>query len=124
MTIKKQFNEFRKEFMGKYYKPIKVMPEDYICIIEDMKIIGLAVINIVNSLTRKALVIEDFIIDKEYRNQGHGTELMEKIIGVAKRKKVNCIEVATKKTNKQAIAFYKKFKFKDRNNIAYRLWLK
>jgi len=123
MTTKQQLNEFRKEFMGKYYKPIKTLPEDYVCVVEDMKIIGLAVINIVNSLTRKALVIEDFIIDKEHRNQGYGTELIQEIVGMAKRKKVDCIEVTIKKTNKQAIALYKKFRFKDRDNMSYRLWL-
>ena len=120
----KKINEFRKELMGKHYKPIKKINFEILYFINTEGIIGLAVINIVNSLTKKALVIEDLIVDKKYRGQGYGAKLIKGIIQLAKKEKVDCIEVLTKDSNKIAQKLYKKFGFKDRRNISYRIWLK
>lgn len=137
MTKLDKINEFRKEFQGKYYKPLS--KDDYLRkkfgdaninffiplqSTKEKGLIGLATIYIIDSLTRTSLVIEDFIIDKKYRNQGYGIQLMKDIIEIAKKMKVDCIEICTKKENKIAQKLLSKFNFKDRRNIAYRLWLK
>ncbi len=103
-----QIEKFRKEFMGKHYKPL----------------VGSVSCYFADTLTRKALVFDEFIIDKKYRSQGYGTILMKEVIRMAKKHKVDCIEATVKKDNKKALKFYEKFGCKDRKNIALRLWLR
>jgi len=126
-------NKFRKKFMGKYYKPltikdlIELMTQESVLPYKyhyNNEVIGYATLSFAKTLTRKVMVIEDLIIDKDHVGVGHGTELMKELLEVAKSRKVDCVEVCTKRTNKIALNLYKKFKFKDRKNIALRLWLK
>jgi len=129
-----QYNKFRKEFMGKYYTPMSNKDWQRIksnsCVIEikddknDEKIIGLAVISIADSLTRRAMVIEDIIVDKDYRRKGIAKDIINSILKMAKSYDTDCIEVATKINNKPAQALYKKFGFINRKQTSYRLWVK
>lgn len=127
----KEINKFRKEFMGEHYEPISKknlkslkINSRILEVKDDETIIGLAVVTQSDSLTRRSLVIEDIIVDKKYRGKGVGNTMIESIIKLAKGFRVDCIDVQTKKTNKPAQALYRKFGFKNRNQISYRLWLK
>jgi len=130
MSELEKINEFRKEFCGKHHKPIaqgdwdRIKKQIYVIRYVEEELIGLATMFIVESLTKKALIIEDIIIDRRYRKMGYGSKILQMIIDFAKKKKVDCIEVCTKKDNKIAQGLYLKFGFKDRKNIALRLWLK
>ena len=135
-----KINELAKELMGKYYKEIldgdwwrkTRQPTTKFIKLEktsekepDKKeLLGLACISVIESLTRKSLVIEDIIIDKENRGLGWGKDMINQIIDIAKKNNLDCVEVCTKKDNKIARKLYEKMGFKDRRNIAYRLWLK
>jgi len=127
-----KINEARKEFMGKYYKEWKDsdlkrflnQSQTKLLTMEHEDAVNLAVISIVESLTRKSLVIEDLMVDKEWRGIGWGTKLLDKIIELAKQINADCIEVATKANNETANKMYQKAGFINRNNISYRLWIK
>lgn len=119
--------------MGRYYKPInrkalkKIKNQRNVLAIiieDDEKLIGLAVISIIRSLTKKTLTIEDFIISKKYRRKGYGRQLLEKIIKIAKSFKVDCIEVQTKQSNKVAQNIYRQYGFRSRRQTSMRKWLK
>lgn len=130
-TLKK-INQFIEEFRGKHFKKITKKDWDRIMkqnvwvlgIRADNELVGMVFLYSIESLTRKALIFEEFIIDKKWRNKGLGVELMKAVIKFARKKKVDCIEAHTKQNNKIAQKLYKKLGFKDRRNIAYRLWLK
>ncbi len=129
-----KINEVRKEFMGEHYKEWKEddlkrflnQPQTRLLTMEyeEGGAVNMAVINIVESFTRKSLVIEDFIVDKEWRGIGWGTKLLDKIIELARKINADCIEVATKSDNEAANKLYQRAGFKDRNNTSYRLWIK
>ena len=127
-----KINEARKEFMGEYYKEWKDsdlkrflnQSQTKLLTMEHEDAVNLAVISIVESLTRKSLVIEDLMVDKEWRGIGWGTKLLDKIIELAKQINADCIEVATKANNETANKMYQKAGFINRNNISYRLWIK
>lgn len=127
-------NQFRQELMGAYYKPWTEndlkrffnQPQTKLLTMEDENTgtVGVAIIHINESLTRKSLIIEDFIIDKTFRGMGFGIKLLQQIIELGKQINADCIEVDTKKHNEIAKKIYKDAGFKDRKQIAYRLWLK
>jgi len=128
----KEINEFRKEFMGEHYYPFKIEDLDRIekqpnvdLIMdynENDELVALAVVSLTESLTRKVLIIEDFIVSKEYRGQGYGKNLLDEIIHYARRNGIKCIEVATKKDNIPAQKLYEGAGFKNREQVSYRLW--
>jgi ribosomal protein S18 acetylase RimI-like enzyme len=130
----KKINEFRKEMMGKHYKPIddcyvneiSKQKNVYIFMVKKEKdtVVGMAFTYIVKSFTRNALIIEEFLIDKKERSRGYGKALMNEIMYLAKENKVDCIELYTKNSNKIAQKFYSKYGFQDRKNKALRLWMK
>ena len=132
----KTINEFRKEFMKSYYKEWKQEDLDRVLNQPQVKLltmewkdqndmlVALTTIHFVESLTRKSLIIEDFIVDKMCRNMGFGTQLLQRVIDLAKEIKADCVEVCTPQNAEVAKLLYEKFGFKNRKNITYRLWLK
>ena len=105
ITVENLLKKFKLEIIKKWFIPI--YHGDLIC-----------------RLLTSQEDIEDIIIDRRYRKMGYGSKILQMIIDFAKKKKVDCIEVCTKKDNKIAQGLYLKFGFKDRKNIALRLWLK
>jgi len=129
MFIKK-INELRREFLGKYFKPITEddlieisQPNTQVVVIEDREIRAMAFVYHVRSLTRSALVFEEFMVDPDYRNQGYGQKLMDKIIELAKELKVDCIECCVREGNVPARNLYFNNGFRNRENLAVRKWM-
>jgi ribosomal protein S18 acetylase RimI-like enzyme len=81
----------------------------------DKKIIGLLSYSVKPCLFHAgdSCLIEELIVDKEYRKQGIAGNLIEKLIAEMKTKQCAEISVTTEFTNKAAIAFYKDHGLKD-----------
>ena len=74
------------------------------------KIIGMALYYFKYSTWKgRCLFLEDIIVNEEYRGQGIGKELFQRIIQQAKDDKVKRLEFQVLNWNKTAINFYKKF---------------
>ena len=74
------------------------------------KIIGLSFYFIRYSTWKgKFLFLEDFVIEKQYRNQGVGSALFEETINICKQLKLNGMIWQVLDWNKSAINFYKKY---------------
>lgn len=58
-------------------------------------------------------LIEELVVDKEYRKQGIAGRLIEKLMDEVKSKQCAEISVSTELNNEAAIAFYKKHGLKD-----------
>lgn len=115
--------------MGRHYKEtdldrILSQPNvELITLCEDGKIIAMAFTYIIESLTRKALIFEEFIVDSQRRGKGLGGKLLEEVIKLGQKNGVDCIECSTKETNRIAKKLYLSYGFKDRKNLSLRLWL-
>lgn len=124
MKIPKIITQARKESMDIYYHPkfriSQVKQARYVM----YKSAGVICFGIIDSLTRRVLIIEDLFVGKKFRNQGIGSKLIERVMEIAKKEKVDCIDVCTKESNKIAQKFYKGLGFEDRKNKALRLWIK
>ena len=74
------------------------------------KIIGLSFYFIRYSTWKgKFLFLEDFVIKKEYRNQGIGRLLFEETINICKKQNLNGMIWQVLDWNNSAIKFYKKY---------------
>lgn len=128
-----KINNLRRQIMGEHYSPltqddldrIMLQPHARILTIDNWSgTIAMSFVYVVESLTRKALVFEDLVVDEISRGQGVGTKLLEKIIELGEQLKVDCIECCVKKNNEVAQKMYFKQGLQDRENLALRLWLK
>ena len=68
---------------------------------------------------RPFLVVENMIVDKEYRNQSIGTQLLTKLEIKAKERNCTQMILVTEKDRKDACAFYEKFGF-SHNTTGYK----
>lgn len=127
-----KINTLRKQIMGEHYSPLTKDDMDRIMLQSHARIltiddwsgtIAMTFVYVVESLTRKALVFEELVVDETSRGQGIGTKLVEKIIELGKGLRVDCIECCVKQDNAIAQKIYTKLGFKDRENLALRLWL-
>lgn len=111
-----------KEFepdSGKQENGIKKIMESsstgFIAVIkENEKIIGMVNILYVVStfLGEKAAILEDMIIDREYRGKGYGTKLIKYAVEEAEKRGAKRVTLLTDDTNESAIKFYEKNGFK------------
>ena len=132
MNLEK-INAFRKEFMGEYYHPMKErelreilrQPHVHLVTVSDKGVlIGMAFTYLVETLTRRTLIFDEFIVAEEYRGQGYGNELLHRIVEHARAVDADCVECTVRDTNAIAVELYTKYGFKDKGNKSLRRWLK
>ena len=87
------------------------------------KIIGMVSLlySISTALGGKVAILEDMIIDKNYRKNGFGSDLINEAIKYAKNQNCLRITLLTDFNNEIAIDFYTKFGFKKSEMIPMRL---
>ena len=73
------------------------------------KIIGIASAVFYRKLGGKVCIIEDVIVDSDYRGKGIGSKLTHHILQIAKEKKCPFVDVYTRRA--EALEFYKKCGF-------------
>lgn len=102
-------NEIKYEIFVKKYKEC-LTNEKFYCIIaeENSKVIGVLTSRVIDRLvkTKEIFFIDDFIVDKDYRNRGIGSSLLKTAIDYAQ--KINCqtVELTTYIDNINAQKFY------------------
>lgn len=90
------------------------------------RIIGLALLFIQRKFSGLCGYIEDVVVEERYRGEGHGTSMMEELIGKAKELDLDYLELTSNWRNKKrrpAIKRYKSLGFKRRTTNVYRLSL-
>ncbi|MBI2045932.1 MAG: GNAT family N-acetyltransferase [Parcubacteria group bacterium] len=88
------------------------------------QIFGMASLHIIPTLFGLKGIIENVVIDKEYRGQGFGKRLVAGLIDAAKKKGVQKIELTSHPDRERANIIYRSFGFKKRKTEVYRLELK
>ena len=86
-------------------------------------IVGIASLVIYETLTKSIGDIADVIVDEKHRSKGIGQRLIEELIGFAKVKKLNCIELTSRPEREAANRLYLKLGFQKRDTNCYRLTL-
>ena len=70
-------------------------------------------------LAKPTLYLEDIYISNDYRRSGIGRKIFDKLIAIAKNKKCGRLELMVLGWNKNAIAFYEKYKARHLNEWKY-----
>jgi len=91
----------------------------------DKKIIAMVSLlySISTALGGKVAVLEDMIVDKDFRSNNYGTELLNEAIKYARNKNILRITLLTDYDNDKAISFYEKSGFGKSKMIPMRLLL-
>jgi ribosomal protein S18 acetylase RimI-like enzyme len=128
-----EIDAFRKEFMGEWYRPVTEgklrwlldQPNVKLVTITDQgRLVGMAFTYLVETLTRRVVIFDEFIIAEDFRGKGYGNELLHRIVEHAMAMSADCVECTVREDNAVALDLYTKYGFKDRGNRALRRWLK
>lgn len=103
-------------------------PELYFFVAQDdslknQPIIGMASIIIYQIPTGKKGYIEDVVVDEKYRGLGLGQQLTQKLIGIAREKNAQYIDLTSGLSRLAANKLYQKMGFERRETNVYRLKL-
>lgn len=109
-----------------YFKRLLAQKNTFLVIAEDVsqkpaKIVGTATVYSVDIPTGTIAMIEDIVVAKEYRGQGIGKRLTEKLIEIAKQKKAKHISVRTNAARVESNAMYLKMGFEQKPTNFYRI---
>ncbi len=86
-------------------------------------IIGFGTLAIYHSISSKRGRIDHMVIDEQYRGQGLGEKLMQKLIDIAKEHKVTRIELTSRPSREAANKLYQKMGFEIHETNFYQLKL-
>lgn len=85
------------------------------------KIIGMASLAIINIPTGKSGRLEDVVVDTNFRGQGIGTTLIQKIIAEAKKLHLKKLDLTSKPERIEANKMYLKLNFTKYETNVYRM---
>lgn len=88
------------------------------------KVIGSLICTFYHNGQANVMIIDDVKVDPNHRNKGFGTTLINETIKVAKKKKVDSIELVVDSDNTVAKRLYEKAGFEKTNKEYYRLILR
>ncbi|HEV3244770.1 MAG TPA: GNAT family N-acetyltransferase [Candidatus Paceibacterota bacterium] len=87
------------------------------------KMIGIGLLFVINKVRGKYGYLEDMIVDADHRGRGIGEKLTQKLLNVARSKKLKTIELSTRPSRIAANRLYQKFGFEHKETNVYRLKL-
>lgn len=96
------------------------MRKFYITNKEDGEVVSSLYLYTVKLPSRKLGVIEEVWTKEEYRRQGRATRLIERALKMAKKLRLDCVELTVRQDKPEIQEFYKSLGFYDRLNLAYR----
>lgn len=91
---------------------------------EKGKIIGMATLVVFKVLSGKRAIIEDVVVDKDYRGQGLGKKLLQKMLSFAQSENVSYIDLTSKPSRVEANSLYLSLGFEKRDTNVYRYIIK
>ena len=112
IKMKEKYNELKKN--TKYI---------FLCAEIDNKVIGTIMGIICDELYGECnpfLIIEDLIVNKEYRNMGIGKRLMNELENIAKQSKCSQIQFITEANRSDTISFYESLGFNSKTHIGFK----
>jgi len=87
------------------------------------RIVGVALLVIVQRLGKRAAYIEDVVVDSTYRGEGFGEKIVRKLIAIARAEKVRTIGLTSRPARIAGNKLYQKLGFEKKETNVYRLKL-
>ncbi len=88
----------------------------YVCATEDERVVGFGSLTVKNNLWQEGYLghLDELIVDSKYRGQGIGTEILEYLITIARKRGCRRVELDSAFHRKEAHEFYKQHGFENR----------
>lgn len=88
------------------------------------KVIGSCILTFYHNGQANVMIVDNLKVDKNHRRHGIGTTLMKEAIKIAKKRRVDSIELVVNSDNTIAKRLYKKVGFKKTKKDHYRFILR
>ena len=88
------------------------------------KKVGSCILTFYNNGRADVMLVDNVLVEEDYRRLGLATKMLKKAISVARKRKVDSVELVVNKDNKAAKKLYEKAGFKKTNKEYYRLILR
>ena len=95
----------------------------FVARLKDKKIVGMLTLTVVRVLFAKKGLLEDLVVDKEYRGKGIGTKLISSAISQARKEGVAHLDFTSNPKRVEANRLYTHLGFKKRDTNVYRIEL-
>ena len=90
---------------------------------DNKHIIGIGTLYSIQKLGMRVGYVEDIVVKQEYRGAGLGRKILEKLIAVGRKKRLDSIRLSSKPSRIAANKLYQRLGFKKRDTNAYKLEL-
>jgi ribosomal protein S18 acetylase RimI-like enzyme len=90
---------------------------------DERRIIGMAIVHIVNNIGVRIGYVDDVVVSDVYRRQGIGKKIISKLINVAKAKGVSQLRLTSRPSRIAANKMYQKMGFEIGNTNIYTMKL-
>jgi ribosomal protein S18 acetylase RimI-like enzyme len=98
--------------------------ENHIFVAKDgNKIIGILTLIIVDPLFLKKGLLEEMVVDRNYRGKGIGTKLITTVLNQARNEGLAYVDFTSRQERLEANNLYQRLGFKKRNTNVYRIEL-
>lgn len=96
-------------------------PDRVVLVIEeDGRIAGMSVVNILRKLASRVAIIDEVVVDSDFRGRGYGEKLMKACQAWAFENGADSIELTSRPSRQAANALYQKLGYELRETNAYR----
>lgn len=115
-----------KIFSDEDVKKIIAEPSNHLFVAKDFKdtkIVGMVMIVIVNTLLRRKALLEELVVDENYRENGIGKKLIDFAINQARKEGAVHLELTSNPKRIEANKLYQELGFEKRDTNVYRIEL-
>lgn len=93
--------------------------QTYLCAADGERVVGFGSLTLKNNLWQEGYLahIDELVVDGAYRGKGIGTQLLERLIALAREKDCRRVELDSAFHRKEAHGFYRQQGFADRGVI-------
>ena len=107
--------------MRQLAKMVKDKNSIFIGVWDGRNIVGMGSIVFVLTIIGLRARMEDVVIDERYRGKGIGKRLTNRLIQIARTRKIRWLEFTSRTDRKETNQFYRRLGFKKRDTNVYRL---
>ncbi|RJQ35563.1 GNAT family N-acetyltransferase [Candidatus Parcubacteria bacterium] len=93
----------------------------FIVAVDGEKIVGMATLYMITKIGKRGGYVEDVVVDGNYRGQGLGEKLMQKLLEVARRENLKQLYLTTRPDRVAAHKLYEKLGFTQQQTDVYRM---
>ncbi|HEY4520841.1 MAG TPA: GNAT family N-acetyltransferase [Candidatus Paceibacterota bacterium] len=90
---------------------------------DEKKIVGMATLYMIAKFSKRTGTVEDVVVDSAYRGRGLASQILKKLIDIAKEEGVKTLSLTSRPAREAANKLYQKLGFERKETNVYRMKL-